>query len=63
MRFQGQNTGGLNEKKKKEEDAIWKVFAAYTALFAGLAVAKDMLGFFGFIMLIVVFSLLTLGLG
>jgi hypothetical protein len=41
----------------KADDAIWKVFAAYTALFAGLAIALNTIGFFGFILLLIAFSL------
>lgn len=41
----------------RAEDAIWKVFAAYTALFAGLSISKDIIGFFGFILLISAFSI------
>jgi hypothetical protein len=41
----------------RSEDAIWKVFAAYTALFAGLAVANTIIGIFGFAWLMVFFSL------
>src|SRR2546425_13341280 len=44
------------ENVTNAEDALWKVFASYTAVFAGLAIAKDMIGFFGFVLLVTIFS-------
>lgn len=41
----------------RAEDAIWKIIAAYTALFAGLSIAKPVIGDLGFILLIIVFSI------
>lgn len=41
----------------RAEDAIWKIIAAYTALFAGLSIAKPVIGSLGFILLIIVFSI------
>ena len=46
------------ENATNAEDALWKVFASYTAVFAGLALAKDMIGFFGFVVLVTIFSLI-----
>jgi hypothetical protein len=41
----------------RAEDAIWKVFAAYTALFAGLSIAENIIGSLGFILLVITFSI------
>jgi len=40
----------------RAEDSLWKIFAAYTALFAGLGLAIDTIGNFGFLFLITIFS-------
>jgi hypothetical protein len=41
----------------RNEDAIWKVFAAYAALFAGLAIASKEIDLFTFLLFVIVFGL------
>jgi hypothetical protein len=40
----------------RAEDNAWKIFASYTALFAGLALIHPIIGDFGFLLLILIFS-------
>ena len=40
----------------RAEDSLWKIFAAYTALFAGLGLAIDFIGNFGFLFIMTIFS-------
>lgn len=40
----------------KAEDSIWKIFAAYTAILAGLGLAIDAIGALGFLLLVITFS-------
>lgn len=40
----------------RAEDSLWKIFAAYTALFAGLGLAIDAIGNFGFLFVMTIFS-------
>lgn len=40
----------------RAEDSLWKVFAAYTALFAGLGLTIDHIGTFGFLFIMTIFS-------
>lgn len=40
----------------RAEDSLWKIFAAYTALFAGLGIAIDTIGVFGFLFIMTIFS-------
>jgi len=40
----------------RAEDSLWKIFAAYTALFAGLDLAIDTIGDFRFLFIMTIFS-------
>ena len=40
----------------KAEDSIWKIFAAYTAILAGLGLAIDVIGNLGFLLFVITFS-------
>jgi len=40
----------------RAEDSLWKIFAAYTALFAGLGIAVELIGTFGFLFIMTIFS-------
>ncbi len=40
----------------RASDSVWKIFAAYTAIIAGLGVAYDTIGDFGFLFILTIFS-------
>lgn len=44
------------ENVSRAEESAWKIFASYTALFAGLSLAHPMIGDAGFLALILLFS-------
>ena len=46
----------------RSEEAAWKMFAAYTAVFAGLAFASDAIGIAGFLSILTIFSFLAIAL-
>lgn len=46
----------------RAEEASWKMFAAYTAVFAGLAFASEIIGTAGFLSVLSIFSFLAIAL-
>ena len=46
----------------RAEESAWKMFAAYTAVFAGLSFTYDIIGVTGFLMVIIIFSFLAIAL-
>jgi hypothetical protein len=46
----------------RAEESAWKMFAAYTAIFAGLAFASETIGIAGFLSLLSIFSFLAIAL-
>jgi len=46
----------------RAEEAAWKMFAAYTAIFAGLAFASETIGIAGFLSVLSIFSFLAIAL-
>lgn len=46
----------------RAEEAAWKMFAAYTAIFAGLAFASGTIGIAGFLSVLSIFSFLAIAL-
>lgn len=46
----------------RAEEAAWKMFAAYTAVFAGLALASGTIGIAGFLSILTIFSFLAIAL-
>jgi hypothetical protein len=46
----------------RADDAAWKMFAAYAAVFAGLAVAFSAIGVVGFLSIMTIFSFLAIAL-
>jgi hypothetical protein len=48
--------GSCWDNVTRAEDSLWKVFAAYTALFAGLGLTIEHIGTFGFLFIMTIFS-------
>ena len=46
----------------RAEESAWKMFAAYTAVFAGLSFTYDIIGATGFLVVIVIFTFLAIAL-
>ena len=46
----------------RAEESAWKMFAAYTAVFAGLAFASEIIGIAGFLSVFSIFSFLAIAL-
>ncbi|MEM2112069.1 MAG: hypothetical protein QXX08_09380, partial [Candidatus Bathyarchaeia archaeon] len=46
----------------RAEDNAWKIFASYTALFAGLSLALPVIGNLGFLALLLIFSFVAIAI-
>ena len=43
----------------RADESVWKIMAAYAALYAGISFAIDVIGVFTFLVIVIIFSLLV----